>query len=199
MNKLWVFFVFVFTVGTFLCAILDGSGGLAVSKLKVAMTAADVDLTVDNAQDFLDASVTFPAYIVVGTEIIKYTGRTITGAHVADQLTGLTRGVSDPQTGRVSIAATHAIGVKVVTIEVDALDTFMGYDITSSTATFGAIQAIQFVGNLFKTLPKMIAWDYSFLTGQLIYLKFFILYPLSAGLVISLILALASLAQGIFN
>lgn len=193
MGRWCLFFVAMFTICTYLASIGEGGGGIASSRLNGAVTSTAVVITVDKTTDFLAADALHPAYVQIENEIVSYTGKTAT------QLTGVTRGVADPQTRRATTAVAHADRLKVKTLAVQAIDNFMGYNITTSNASFGAYDALTFGAHLFTNLPKFLAWDYSFLQGQLIMLKFFVLYPLSCAFVFAIGFGLISLAMGLFK
>jgi hypothetical protein len=189
-----MFFFFMFVGCNFLASIADGGGGVAATKLNGAVSSAAIIWTVDDTDDFLTADVAHPAYLVCGNEIVTYTGKTAT------TFTGITRAAADPEIVTSTVAAVHADNTQVKTLAVSAMDTFMNMNVTTSNAPFGAYDALTFVGRLFTHLPKFIAWNYSFLnTGQVVMLKYFLLYPISAGFVFTLAFGFISLAMGLFK
>ncbi len=188
----------MFSVCTFLASIADGGGGLAATQLTSDIIATAIIIPPANTTDFLSASVAHPLYIVINDEVIKCTSKDATHFYltsVAD------RGVADPIVTTIhNPAAAHAVNTMVYTIEVNAMDTFMGYNVTTSSATFGVYEAMTFLGRMFANLPKFILWNYNFLnSGPAIMLKFLILYPLSAGFVVSFCIALVSWGMGLFR
>ena len=50
----------------------------------------------------------------------------------------------------------------------------------------GSIKLIASIGTVAKSIAQMVIWDYSFLEGSLVWFKYIVLYPISAGLIIVL-------------
>ena len=74
------------------------------------------------------------------------------------------------------------------------INVLVGFDVTSSFSdggTFGAFKGFvngishgpQFLG----AVGKMVAWDYNFLEGPYVYVKYILFYPLSAGMVLGFV------------
>jgi len=182
----------MFVTGQLIAVMLEG-GGFAVTRLNGALNAEATTITVDSTANFLDASVTHPAYVQVGdAEMFSYTDMT------AVQFTGVVRGVADPQTGRSVDATAHANDTMVKTLNVAALDSFMGYNITTSGAAFGTMDAIKFAGRIFVNMPKFLTWDYPWFNGPWVIVRF-ILFAFSGGFVFGLGLAMLSLAQSLWR
>ena len=189
------FFFFLFVICTFLASIADGGGGLATTQLTSSINPTDTTLSVVSTADFLGADATHPAYVVVDDEIMTYTGIT------AVSFTGVTRGVADPTCTNVqNPAVAHSSLTTVRTIAVSAMDSFMGLNVTTSNATFGVYQAFTFGARMFTHIPKFITWNYNFLnSGQIVMLKYFVLYPISAGFVFALAFGFIILGMGLFK
>jgi hypothetical protein len=62
-----------------------------VSALNGAIDASQTTITLKDASDYPDASVTYPAYVMIDSEIIKYSGKS------GNDLTGCTRGATFTQ------------------------------------------------------------------------------------------------------
>lgn len=170
-------------LGWAISAGLCAGGGLAVTKTTSAVSAGVDTIPVTSTLDFLSADGTSPAYVVVDNEVIKYEGKD--GTH----FTECTRGVTDPQNGKSSTAAAHSSGVKVRTLEVQVLDSIVGYNIVSSSESFGFLDGIWFLGRMLWNLPKLLTWDFVFLRGYLVYVRY-ILMAVSAGITVGLVIAI---------
>jgi len=83
--------------------------------------------------------------------------------------------------------------------EWDMMASLTGYS-TAEVAGGGGI-AIPKLGYGFITygIPKLLSWDYAFLSGSFGLVKWFILYPISAGVVYALGLLIFNIAQGILG
>ena len=196
MGRWALFFAFMFSICTYLASVAEGGGGIAVTYLTADVTATEIGhIHVAATGDFLGASHAYPAYIVIGDEILTYEDKTS-----SIQFSTLARGQSDPTSSTAATTpAIHHAGDKVRTIAVGAMDSFMNQQITSSTAGFGAFQAFTFVGKMFTNMPKFLAWNYSFLSGPMVFLKYFILYPLSIGFVFCIGGYFLALGMGLFK
>lgn len=186
-----MFFVFVFVAGQLISMMITG-GGFAVTRLSGPLSDTATTIAVVSTDGFLSASPTHRAYVAIGSEVVSYTGRTPT------LLTGVTRGAADPQTGRRIVATAHPNATKVRTLNIAALDSFMGYNITTSGAAFGTLDAINFLRSTFVNLPRFLTWDYPWLEGNWVIVRF-LLFPVSAGFIFALGVSFLWLALGIWR
>jgi hypothetical protein len=181
--KAFSFFAMCFAIGTFLSGIMESRSAFAVTHLTTAVSATEVaSFEVASTDDFIATDSIF-----VEDEEILYAAKDATHFLV------ITRGVGDTN------AVTHDVGAKVKNEDSNILNNLLGYNVAATASTYGSASA--FVGlmwNMLKSIPKMIAWDYSYLQGQLVLLKYLLLWPISAGFVFSLGLAFISLIQGLF-
>jgi len=169
-NKLLVFFLFVFGSCTVLSAVMDGEGGFATTHLTSAVDESDTTLSVASTANFLDVD-----YLWIGDERVTYTGKTAT------TFTGCTRGTQGTTPMR------HSSGEKVYNENSSVMYNALGFNIGVSSTTRGAFSTlVNVVLRVLRFLPRAIAWDYSFLSGKLVLLKYTVLYPLSAGLIFTL-------------
>lgn len=193
MMKWATFFIFTFIICTIIASTIDGGGGISSTTTTVATAVTDTTLTVTTTRNFLAASAARPAYGMIGPkEVFSYTGTT------ANTFTGVTRGIADPQTSNQAAATAHATGTKVKTLAVGAMDAFMGYNITTSAATFGTLDAVTFGVQTLVNMPKFIMWDYSFLRGEWVMLRY-VLFSLSGGFVFGIVMAMLTLAWSIWK
>lgn len=88
-----------------------------ISALNGAIDASQTTITLKDATDYPSASVTYPAYVMIDSEIIKYSGKSgndLTGCTRAATFTQWTEGASRSFTS--SAAATHADNTGVILI-----------------------------------------------------------------------------------
>lgn len=199
MGRWVVFFIFMFGICTYATAAAGGGGGYAVTYLTADMSSGATSMTVANNKDFLqNASVARPAYIQVDDEIMYYAAAPPDSTHINT----ITRGQADPSytPSPNTTSTSHKLGTRVRTLDIALIDSFMGTQITTSDAGFGAIDAFVFLGKMFTAVPKLISWNYPVLNqGMAIYFKYFVLYALSAGFVVTLVFGFITLAWGIFK
>jgi len=181
--KMFAFFALCFVVGTFLSGIMESRAAFAVTRLTATMSVEETtSLTVASTADFIATD-----YVFVEDEEILYASKDATHFYT------ITRGIND------TTAVAHDIGAKVKNEESNIVNNLLGYNVAATTSTYGSASAIVgLMWNLIKSLPRMIAWDYSYLGGQLVLLKYLLLWPISAGFVFSLGLTFLSLIQGLF-
>lgn len=181
--KMFAFFAFCFVLGTFLSGIMEGQAAFAVTKLTADISVAGVTAEVTDTTDFLDAD-----DIYIGIEKVRYTTKTDTQFNLS------VRGLNDTE------ATAHSSGAKVKNETSNVVNNLLGYNVATTAATYGTASAVVGLGwNLIKSIPKMIAWDYSYLEGQLTLIKYLILWPISAGFVFSLGLMFIGAIQGLFR
>jgi len=179
-NKLLTFFLFCFAACTILCMIMEGKGGPAATSLTSDLDNTTTTINVTSTKDFLDVD-----YVWVGDEKIAYTGKT------GSTFTGCTRGVDG------TIAIQHASGYKVYNESSNVMYSMLGFNVGVSNTTFGTFKTLtQTVLRIVRVIPRVIAWDYSFLGDSLTLIKYVILYPLSAGLIFTLAMYFRNLILG---
>jgi hypothetical protein len=193
MMKLATFFFFTFVMCTIIASVVDGGGGIASTKTSAVVSSNATTIAVSTTKNFLGADATHPAYAMIGSkEIFTYTGKT------ALTFTGVIKGVADPQSGTQVVRAAYGANTTIKTLAVGAMDSFLGYNITTSQATFGAMDAIIFGARMFTNLPKFLMWNYSFLQGEWVMLRY-VLMSLSAGFVFSIAMGMLWLAMSIWK
>ena len=195
MGRWMLFFSFVSILGFILTALVAG-GGFAVTTLTAAIPATGFagTIQVTDVTGFLDADIAHPAYIQIDDEVFYYTARNT----ALNRFTGCVRAQTDPQTQQDSIAAVHGAGSKLSTLEIKALDSFIGYNITTTGTTFGSVDAIVLVGKFFINIPRYIMWDYPWFTGMGTLIRF-VLFSFSMGFVLSFAIAMISYGMSLFK
>jgi len=182
-QKLLVFFVFCFIGCTIISGFMDMGSGLAATTLTANALATDVVLTVGNTDDFFDSPGATVDTIFIGNEEIGYTGKTPL------TFTGCVRG---------SGAKAHVTGSYVYAKNTNLLNAIVGFNVAQSTSTVGTFRAYWSVSTaMMKSIPKFIAWDYSFFHGDLVILQFF-MFAMSAGMIIALAAMALQAISGLF-
>ena len=152
--------------------IVEGGGGFATTVTSSSVSLEATTINVDSTADFKDVD-----FIWIGDEKINYAGKTATS------FTGCVRG----QDG--TSCSIHSSGVKVYNDDSNITNNILGYNVGVANSTLGAARTLaQVTLRVLRVLPRVIAWDYPFLEGNLVIIKYIILYPLSAGLVFTLAL-----------
>lgn len=184
-SKLIAFFVTVFGLCTLLSVFVEGSGGFNVTRTTSAISATQTTIPVVSTEGYLNSG-----FIWIDGEYIAYAHKTPTS------FIGAIRGVA--YDSYPTEARTHSVNANVSSEEASVFSHLIGFNVSATSTTSGSIAALTattfgFVG----ALPKILAWDYSFLKGEIGILKYTILYGLSISLIIVLALAFIAMAQGL--
>ena len=176
MNRQLVFFLLVFIWGSVLSFMMAGEVSVAATTLAAYMNASDTSMTVVSTSGFLSTN----GRIVVDSEIMAYTGSTDT------TFTGLRRGqlASDP--------SSHVTGTNVYSETSGFLNKFVTFNVAETLADdgfiIGSIRSVIGVAGMFVNgIAMIVTWDFAFLEGHGAWVKYLLLYPLSAGLVVSFV------------
>ena len=181
--KMLTFFAFCFIAGTILSGIMEGQTALAVTKLTADITAESTNILVVSTTDFLSMD-----DVYVENEKVRYTSKTATQFNVTQ------RGLD----GTTAVA--HSEGARVKNETSNILNSLLGYNVATTAATYGTAAAV--VGmtwNIIRSIPRMIAWNYSYLEDGLSIIKYVVLWPISAGFVFALGLIFIGAIQGLFR
>lgn len=129
---------------------MEGTGGIASTRLTSAVTATSTTFNVKNTEGgFLKAGILY-----IGREEVRYVNTTGTTFEIAT--TG--RGYSD------TIASAYAVDSMVYTEEASVINGMLGFDIASTSTTAGGINLLLFGWQfLWKSVPKLITWDFAHL------------------------------------
>ena len=183
MAKFVAAIAFLFVTMSTLSFMLEGEMAFAATSLTNRVAATDATLTVTSTTGFPSADV-----VQIGNELICYTGTTST------TFTGLTRGC------RSTAADSHSSGARVYNETAGQVNQVVAFNIGESQGIIGKITGVFGMPlSIGKSFAKMIAWDYSFLEGDLAILKYMMLYPLSAAFVIGMFITVSSGIRGIFT
>jgi len=183
MNKLLVAFALLFFFFTLIDSVVMGSGGVAVTQLRNAITATDTTMTVTSTRGYLSAD-----FIRMGNEKVSYNGKDATHFY------NLSRG----QDG--TIAVIHTANEKIYSPDADVLNAALGYGLINTAGSGATFSFFQNLGLFFTvTIPKLITWNFSFLdTDYGIYIRY-ILIAVSLGLTITVIIQIAQSFGGILQ
>ena len=177
MNNLFLFVLIVWIAGQSFSFMMEGSTGITSTILTTTVTESSTTLAVHSTANFLPAD-----FVVIGSEDICYTGITAT------TFTGLTRGCNGTDT------SSHAAGTQVYTEPAGMLNKALGFTERESVSEGGFSGFIKGVTRTvglplgyLRLIGQMIIWDYAYLEGAAVYLKYYLLYPLSGVLVLSFV------------
>jgi hypothetical protein len=177
-----------FLIGSILSGIMEGGGGVVVTRLTTDHTDAVTTLTVASTEGFLKSS-----YVVVEDERIKYTNKTAT------TFTGCTRGWDN------TTASEHQSGTRVYSSEASVINYALGFDVIATGTSAGAMYIPVVLYNFFfTTLPRMILWDYSWLkVNSWLQLLRYVFMAVSIGFLIfmayQIAMALGGILQSVFT
>jgi len=82
--------------------------------------------------------------------------------------------------------------------EVTIMNELTGYSVIQLSGAGAWAVPKMAMGFLLHGLPKLLMWDYAFFAGEWGIVKWFLCYPISAGVVFGLIMVFISAVQGIF-
>ena len=179
---LFMFFVFATLCAAILDGVMGGTTGMSTSILTTDLSATGTTANVQNATFFEPA----PAVVTIGDEVMCYSGKTdIT-------LTGLTRGKRCASNARTtSVVAEHLAGRRVYSEAPGMFNEIIGFDVAASFseggfsgAIRGVVSTIRLAPEFILVLGRMVMWDFSFLTGPYVYVRYLVLGALSGGLVL---------------
>ncbi len=167
------FFLFIYMVAQTFSLFMDGETSIVTTTLAAATTEVSPVLTVDNTNAFIDVD-----FVTIGNEDICYTGKTST------TFTGLTRGCHD--TDPIS----HTAGTRVYNETTGIINQVIGFDLLQVLADDGFLRAgyraFTSLPELARGIGQMVIWDYSYLEGQMVWLKY-LLFALSAAMVLDFV------------
>lgn len=182
MNKLLVSIVLVFVGFTMISSFMEGAGGIVATYLTDNISETLGTLPVASTSGFLDED-----YVTIGDEYISYTGTTPT------TFTGCTRGYDGTD------ATVHSENRKVYSSETNILNSALGFNIATTAATAGPFSVVVVPYKFFTiSMPRMIMFDYSFFTGQMVYVQVFF-QAIGVAFALTMAFWVASVAWGILT
>ena len=195
MNMLFYGGVFLFIAGNMFSFMLDGVSGIAATRLTAAISPTDQYIPVVSASDFPSSDVR----VFIEDEEVQYTDIITSGSCGSFATPCLDTGASAAGRGFNTTAAAHAQGTKVLSETLGLANQVVGFRVAEVEGVMGKLLfPIQMGFAVIKFLGKMVMWDYSFLTGNAVWIKIILLYPLSFVFVIALINLARSAMQSLF-
>lgn len=178
MTNLFISCFIVFLAGQMLSFFIEGQIGLATTQLTAAVSNSTTTIPVNSTDGFRSRD-----FIIIGNEHICYSGMTATS------FTGATRGCQ--KTDADSHPATDVNGPTIVYNPTTGLvNRFAAFRVVQTFADDGLVKGfITFfssLGSIAKDIATMLSWDYSYLDGMAVYVKYFFLYPITAGMALAL-------------
>lgn len=137
---------------------MDGHTAFASTVLTTAVDSDDTVYVVSSTRGFAGA----PNYIILDNEVTVYSSSNDTA------FMGLSRGATHPSYNEISLAAAHAAGTPVRSMEASVLDSLLGFNINAVSTTYGTFSLLDFgtaVWSFFKNIPRLLLFDYAFLKG----------------------------------
>jgi len=186
-NRIVVLFMLAFFFGSLLSAVMEGGGGFAATRLTTTLTDVATTATVSSTNGFLKSGVVY-----IGNEQVKYVGTSDT------QFGNLTRGYDG------TTASAHGVGEKAFTSDTDVINSALGFDVTTTGATVGAVN-IPLALWRFATvsIPRIITWDYAWLKPSGMGMIRMFLAVITTGFVVyisyNIAMALGGILQGAFR
>tara|TARA_Y100000310_G_scaffold76443_1_gene72920 strand:+ start:878 stop:1366 length:489 start_codon:yes stop_codon:yes gene_type:complete len=161
---------------------MEGAGGLNATVLNGSIDENDTIIPVDTTAGFLTAGV-----IVIGNEQIYYAGVTPTS------FTGAIRGFRD------TTIESYQDNRAVYSRDAGVLNRALGFEVITTGAAIGttAVANIAFTF-MTRSLGYLISFNFAFLTGDLVYLRYLFMAP-AVGLVIVFAFQALSTAFGIIR
>lgn len=184
MQNFWIFIIFMFVGGSILSFTLDGNSGLATSSLTAALTKSTTNIPIADTSGFPTSG-----GVIIDDEEFTYISIQTTATAscpVPSCLVVATRGNVNG-----TKATAHGSGARVYS-RLAGLTNIAGGFRVSAFQDLGSVLDIpeavgQVIGAIGSFVAKAIMWDYSFLEGNMVFMKFMLLYPLSGGFVIGVI------------
>jgi hypothetical protein len=177
MNNLFMFCLAIWLAGMMFGFMSEGKSAFATTSLTAAVTEDDTTINVHTAEPFLSTD-----FVTLGNEDICYADKTAT------TFTGLTRGCND-----TSISA-HPITTRVYSEAGGFINKALSFEISSAFSEGGIIgtakglfKSVKAIPDVLRLVAQVIQFDFGYLEGNGVYIKYLLLYPISAGLVFSLV------------
>ena len=193
MNKLMAFLLFIFITGTVLSFASEGIFALVTTVLVADVTESDTTIPAGTITGFIDNH-----FIILENEIIGYTGRTTTcpAPFTASPtcFTDVTRGDQETK------AVPHLANTRLYNQTTGLINQMVGFNIVEQISTVGVFRTVfALSGALANSLAKILLWDFSYLEGQFVIFKYIILYPISVGVVWTILILFSQILTSIIR
>ena len=203
----WYGLVMLFVGGSFFSYLVDGRSGFGSTLLVESVNKTDTAIAVksltgfvpdkygettyalDEAQQLMIGGVETAAYQNIVYPNTQSVGCTTGGRTIPAPCIYLSR----------SDAVEHSEGEHAYNANSAALNEFVGFRVGQKSTSFGILTfPFQAAGAIGTFIAKVLLWDWSYLEGNAVYIKWFLLYPLSAAVIVAL-LKLFTDAASIFS
>ena len=193
MNKLTAFLLFIFTVGTILSFASEGVFALVTTVLTADIDGSDTTIPVGTVTGYIDNH-----FIIIQNEIIGYTGRTTTCPEPFTAspacFTGATRG------DQTTTPASYVTNQRVYNQTTGLINQMVGFNIAEQVTTVGIFRtAFSLPQALVSAISKTLLWDFSYLEGDFVIFKYIILYPISMGVVWTMLVLFSQILTSIIR
>lgn len=181
-----MFLVMLFLGGNIFDGVMQGTTGYGTAFLTAEVAKPDPEqpattITVDNTAVFPPSGVIF-----IRQEIIKYKSKTPT------VFSGLTRGHKKTETSVHPVIGKNGSTQIVYSEGPGVINNLVGFNIAEAfsdggvTGFFkGVFSSITQVPAFIQSIARMVMWDYAYLEGPYVWVKYF-LYIISAGVVLGM-------------
>jgi len=186
LQNMWFISIFLFIFGHIFSSAVEGGTGVASTQLTAAIDISATTVPVVTTAGFL--ATTGQTILIIGNEEMDYTGFTAT------TFTGVTRGTNGSDT------TAHASSTRVYNAVAGRVNQLVAFEVAEAESAIGKLRVLtQITGAVLGAIPSLIMWDYSFFTGDWIYLKFF-LYAISTTMILGFVVQIGAPAlNGLFR
>ncbi len=186
MTPLWMAIVFLFVTGHMFSFMIEGSSGIASTALSSSITPLTLFIPISSSSGFASTD----SRIFIGAEEARYDSiQSGADSNCLSPpclvLSGDDRGLNN------TTAVAHGSGVRVYTELTGLLNTTAGFRMAEFSNLDSPLDFVKVpffvIGAIGKFVAKAVMWDYSFLEGNAVYIKFALLYPISGAFVVAVI------------
>ncbi len=188
---------FLFITGNLFSFMIEGSSGLAVTSLSAGITSSALFIPIENSNGFQSSD----SRIFVGSEEVAYSSiQTTNDGNCTGDVNPCLVVDSGSRGINGSGATKHNAGTRVYSESAGLLNTVVGFrmqEFASLNTVEKVLRApIFFIGAIANFAAKVVLWDYSFLEGNAVYIKYTLLYPLSVAFVFAFIMFIRKVVSG---
>lgn len=195
---LWYGIVVLFVGGTIFSYVTDGRSGIGSTETRTHVGVGYWAIPVGSLAGFvpekygeLYVEMDEPGQLSVGgSEVMEYIAGVYVNGH-ADWSCVTPGNHTLPAPClivRRSDPVEHAAGTYIYNENAAALNEFVGFRIAQRDTPFGALTfPFHAAGAIASFVGKVLLWDWQFLEGNAVYLKWFLCWPLSAMLIFAIV------------
>jgi hypothetical protein len=190
MNAMFMMFaVFLFIGGNIFSLMMEGKQAFASSKLASSITATSLFIPLDAGFGGASGFPSSETRIFIGDEEIQYDSiQTTNDANCTGEtdpclvLSADDRGINGTK------AVAHAEGSRVYSESAGLINQIVSFKVGNTDSLIEKVSVpFQASWAMVKFFAKLVMWDYSFLEGDGVWLKLFLLYPISGAVILGLI------------